>query len=111
MNAKAIKSSIILVAALATVVIAQGQSNLKNETGIGIDAGEIRAYRKMFRVNEKPVDMVEETKMMCAPPLSVYGPHYDPGVVYYINEILRQGLATYSHSKQFPVGSIIVKEK
>ncbi|MGH9766943.1 MAG: Uma2 family endonuclease, partial [Blastocatellia bacterium] len=42
---------------------------------------------------------------------TVYGPHYDPGVVYYINEIARQGLKTFSEKKRFPVGSIIVKEK
>ena len=65
----------------------------------------------MFRVNEKPVDMVEETKLMCAPPPLMYGPNYDPGVVYYINEIARQGIKTYSDNKLFPVGSIIVKEK
>jgi len=65
----------------------------------------------MFRVNEKPVDMVEETKTMCAPPSLSYGPHYDPGVVYYINEIARQGIKTYADNKLFPVGSMIVKEK
>lgn len=48
---------------------------------------------------------------MCAPPSLVYGPHYDPGVVYYINEIARQGIKTFSDNKLFPVGSIIVKEK
>ena len=65
----------------------------------------------MFRVNQKPVDMVESTKYMCAPPSSIYGPHYDPGVVYYVNEIARQGIKEISGSIVFPVGSIIVKEK
>jgi hypothetical protein len=65
----------------------------------------------MFRVNEKPIDMVAETLVMCAPPKMVYGPHYSPGVVYYINEIAGQGLKTYLEKKQFPVVSIIVKEK
>jgi len=72
---------------------------------------EIRNYRTMFRVNQKPVDMVESTKYMCAPPSSIYGPHYDPGVVYYINDIARQGIKEISGSIVFPVGSIIVKEK
>ena len=65
----------------------------------------------MSRVNKQPMDMVEGTKTMCAPPTWTYGPHYDPGVVYYINEIARQGIITYSAKKLFPVGSIIVKEK
>jgi len=73
--------------------------------------GEIRNYRAMFRVNQKPVDMVESTKFMCAPPSSVYGPHYDLGVVYYVNEIARQGLKEMSGNIIFPLGSIIVKEK
>ena len=77
----------------------------------GISISEIRDYRKLFRVNQQPLDMVESTKFMCAPPSSAYGPHYDPGVVYYINEIARQGVRTFSERKLFPVGSIIVKEK
>ena len=112
MNTKAIASYTFLVVCLATVVIAQEQNNQKRETvRNGISINEIKNYRKMFRANEEPVDMVEGTKMMCAPPLSVYGPHYDPGVVYYINEIAREGIKAYSEDKLFPVGSIIVKEK
>jgi hypothetical protein len=65
----------------------------------------------MFRVNEKPIDMVAETAWMCAAPQASFGPHYNPGVVYYINDIARQGIKTYSDTRQFPVGSIIVKEK
>src|SRR5688500_16166358 len=110
MNTKGIKSYTLLAVCLALVVIAQGQNHQRRETVInGISIGEIRDYRSMFRVNEKPVDILEETKMMCAHPLSVFGPHYDPGVVYYINEIARQGLKTYPETKLFPVGSIIVK--
>lgn len=112
MNTKAIESYTLLVFCLSTVVIAQEQNNQKRETvRNGISLSEIRNYRKMFRANEKPVDMVEETRTMCAPPSMIYGPHYDPGVVYYINEIARQGLKTFSDTKLFPVGSIIVKEK
>ncbi|MEK6322876.1 MAG: cytochrome P460 family protein [Acidobacteriota bacterium] len=111
MNTKGIKSYTFVVC-LALVVIAQGQNNQERETVInGISIGEIRDYRTMFRVNQKPIDILEETKMMCAPPSLVYGPHYDPGVVYYINEIARQGIRTYPDNKLFPLGSIIVKEK
>jgi hypothetical protein len=108
MRTKAIKLCTCLAVGLATFVIAQGKGDQKSER---IAIGEIREYRKMFRVNEKPIDMVEGTKAMCAPPLMVYGPHYDPGVVYYINEIARDGLNAFSREKLFPVGSIIVKEK
>jgi len=72
---------------------------------------EIKNYRTMFRVNQEPLDMVESTKFMCAAPTSLYGPHYDPGVVYYINDIARKGLNKTSDKIVFPIGSIIVKEK
>lgn len=112
MNTRCFRSYTFLAVCLATVVVAQEQTNQKTETprrGISID--EIRDYRKMFRVNQEPVDMVEATKLMCAPPSLAYGPHYDPGVVYYINEIARHGIKAYSGTRLFPVGSIIVKEK
>jgi len=112
MNTRAIKSCTLVVVCLATVVIAREQHNQNRETiRRGISIVEIRDYRQMFRVNKEPVDMVEETKFMCAPPLSMYGPHYDPGVVYYVNDIARQGIKTFSNNKLFPVGSVIVKEK
>lgn len=112
MNTKGIKPYTFLVVCLATVVIAQEQNDQKRETvGDGLSISEIRDYRKMFRVNKEPVDMVEGTKLMCAPPSMIYGPHYDPGVVYYINETARQGIQTFRDNKLFPVGSIIVKEK
>lgn len=86
-----------------TFVIAQepNQSSLR----------EIKSYRTMFRVNQEPLDMVESTKFMCAAPMSLYGPHYDPGVVYYINDIARKGLNNISDKIVFSIGSIIVKEK
>jgi hypothetical protein len=95
-----------------TIVLSQGNADQnivgpKNEISIN----DVKEYRKMFRVNEKPIDMVAETALMCAAPQARYGPHYNPGVVYYINEIARQGIKTFSDTKQFPVGSIVVKEK
>ena len=108
---KVFKPCVVLVC-VASVVIAQVQSSqeraaMRTESLLG----QIKNYRNMFRVNKQPVDMVESTKFMCAPPLMIYGPHYDPGVVYYINELARQGINTFSEKKLFPVGSIIVKEK
>jgi hypothetical protein len=109
MDAKGIKSYSLLVVFLVTVVVAQEQNSQTVRNGPPIS--EIRDYRKMFRVNQEPVDMVESTKFMCAPPSLVYGPHYDPGVVYYINEVARLGIKGFSDNKLFPVGSTIVKEK
>ena len=109
MRSKTLKSSVFLLACIFTIAFSQDEDNRKIDNGISVS--DVKEYRKMFRVNEKPIDMVEETKIMCAPPSAVYGPHYNPGVVYYINEIAAQGLKTYPEKKQFPVGSIIVKEK
>jgi hypothetical protein len=112
MNTKVTKSYAFLAVCLATIVIAQGQNNQQRETANNkISISEIRDYRKMSRVNEQPMDMVEQTKLMCAPSSLVYGPHYNPGVIYYINDIAREGIITYRDKKLFPVGSIIVKEK
>ncbi len=108
---KGIRSYALLLVCFAAVN-AQEHYDQKRETfRNGLSIEEIRTYRHMFRVNQKPVDMVEETKLMCAPPQLAYGPHYDPGVVYYINEIARLGIKNYADNKLFPIGSIIVKEK
>jgi cytochrome P460 len=111
-QSNSLKSAFFLLACIITVALSQEEANRKiDHHKNGISMSDVKEYRKMFRVNEKPIDMVEETKIMCAPPSAVYGPHYNPGVVYYINEIAGQGLKTYLEKKQFPVGSIIVKEK
>jgi Cytochrome P460 len=112
LRSKELKSSVILMACICAVALSQGEANRKiDDPKNSLSVNEVKEYRKMFRVNEKPIDMVEETKLMCAPPSKGHGPHYDPGVVYYINEIARRGLNAYAEKKQFPVGSIIVKEK
>jgi hypothetical protein len=111
-QSKALKSSIFLLACVLTGALSQKEAGGKIDGPKNrISVSDVKEYRKMFRVNEKPIDMLEETKLMCAPPSIVYGPHYDPGVVYYINEIARRGLKMYSEKKRFPVGAIIVKEK
>jgi hypothetical protein len=112
MRLRALIASTFVLCCIFTIVISQGNAVQKiDDPKNGISISDVKEYRKMFRVNEKPIDMVEETKIMCAPPSAVYGPHYNPGVVYYINEVAGQGLKTYLEKKQFPVGSIIVKEK
>jgi cytochrome P460 len=112
LRSKTLKSSAFLLACIFTVAFSQGEANREIDgPKKGVSVSDVKEYRKMFRVNEKPIDMVVETAFMCSLPSMVYGPHYDPGVVYYINEIARRGLKTYSEKKRFPVGSIIVKEK
>jgi len=112
MNKRSIRLSVVLTVCLGPLVLSLAQDD---QAGVaqngGITIGEVRNYRRLFRVNAKPMDMAEATKTACAPPALRYGPHYDPGVVYYINELARQGIKTYSEKKLFPVGSIIVKEK
>ena len=111
-RSRALTASAFVLVSIFTIVLSQGNTDQKmdnNKNGISIN--EVKEYRKMFRVNAKPIDMVKETAIDCANPRIRYGPHYDPGVVYYINEIARQGIKTFSDKKQFPVGSIIVKEK
>jgi hypothetical protein len=112
LRSRALMASAFVLGCIFTITLSQQYTDQKIvDPQNGISINEVKEYRKMFRVNEKPIDMVGETILMCAPPFNVHGPHYDPGVVYYINEIAAQGLKTYSEKKQFPVGSIIVKEK
>src|SRR5262247_2353546 len=107
MRLRALIASTFVLGCIFTIVISRGNAVQKtDDPKNGISISDVKEYRKMFRVNEKPIDMVEETKMMCAPPSAVYGPHYNPGVVYYINEIAGRGLKAYMDKKQFPVGSI-----
>lgn len=112
LRSRALMASAFVLGCIFTITLSQQNTDQKIvDPQNGISINEVKEYRKMFRVNEKPIDMVGETILMCAPPFNVHGPHYDPGVVYYINEIAAQGLKTYLEKKQLPVGSIIVKEK
>ncbi len=112
MRSRALIASAFVLGCIFTITLSQQNTDQKIvDPKNGISINDVKEYRKMFRVNEKPIDMVGETILMCAPPFNVHGPHYDPGVVYYINEIAGQGLKTFLEKKLFPVGSIIVKEK
>jgi len=112
MRSRALIASAFVLGCIFTITLSQRNTDQKMvDPKNGISINEVKEYRKMFRVNEKPIDMVAETALMCAPPQARYGPHYNPGVVYYINEIAGQGVKTFSDTKQFPIGSIIVKEK
>ena len=118
MGTRTISLYVLLTVGLIPIALPKGQAHQADvAVSRGITVGEVKNYRQMFRVNEKPIDMDEATKAMCAaPPVNqgphfTYAPNYDPGAVYYINEIARQGIKTFSEKKQFPVGSLIVKEK
>lgn len=112
MNSKAIKSFFVFVICFAAVAFAQGQSNKKKPlVGEKLSISEVKEYRKMFRVNETPIDMTEATKFSCAIRPEQFSPHYNPGIVYYINDVAKEAIKTYPDKKVFPVGSIIVKEK
>jgi len=111
-RSRALIASAFVLGCIFTITLSQQNTDQKTVGAKnGISINDVKEYRKMFRVNEKPIDMVSETANYCSDPGAFIGPHLDPGVVYYINEIARQGIKTYSDTKQFPVGSIIVKEK
>ncbi len=106
------KLRIMLLVCLATILVAQSKKEKPEKSSFNeLTLAEVRSYRTLHRVNEKPMDMVEETKFLCASPNFKYGPHYNPGVVYYINSLAQQGSKTFAEQKQFPVGAMIVKEK
>jgi hypothetical protein len=111
-RSRALIASAFVLGCIFTITLSQQNTDQKiDDPKNGISINDVKEYRKMLRVNEKPMDMVADTAWMCAAPEMRYGPHYNPGVVYYVNEIARQGVKTYLEKKQFPVGSIIVKEK
>ena len=113
MSTRLIKLSGSLTVGLITIALVQGQANQGADNfKSGLSIEEVKNYRMMVRVNQKPIDMVEATKYMCAPPSAlIHGPHYNPGIVYYVNEIASRGMKSFSADKLFPAGSIIVKEK
>jgi hypothetical protein len=76
-----------------------------------IELAEIKKYKDFLRVNKKPIDMEKASIPLCGRSFISDGPHSNPGAVYYINELTQQGLQEFSTKKQFPVGSIVVKEK
>src|SRR5215475_5001452 len=112
MRSRALIASAFVLGCIFTITLSQQNTDQKTVGAKnGISINDVKEYRKMFRVNEKPIDMVAETANYCSDPVAFIGPHFDPVVIYYIKEIAKQGIKTYSDTKQFPVGSIIVKEK
>jgi Cytochrome P460 len=107
-----IKPYLLLALSFLMILLIQGQTH-PNKTPIhpNISLSEIRNYRSLIRVNDKPIDMEEATKFMCAYPGMIYGPHVSPGIVYYINKTAKKGAKKITENKTFPVGSLIIKEK
>src|SRR5262245_36736527 len=111
-RSRALIASAFVSGCIFTITLSQQNTDQKTVGAKnGISINDVKEYRKMFRVNEKPTDMVSETANYCSDPGAFIGPHLDPGVVYDINEIARQGIKTYSDTKQSPAGPINVKEK
>jgi Cytochrome P460 len=107
-----IKPYLLIFLSFVMIILIQGQAHPNKSTILSnISLSEIKNYRSLIRVNDKPIDMEEATKFMCAYPGTIYGPHISPGIVYYINKKARKGAKKITENKTFPVGSLIVKEK
>jgi Cytochrome P460 len=107
-----IKPYLLIILSFAIIILMQGQAHPNKSTILSnISLSDIKNYRSLIRVNRKPIDMQAETIMMCAMPQDFLGPHYSPGIVYYINQTAKKGIKTFPDNKQFPIGSLIVKEK
>jgi hypothetical protein len=102
---------------LAALVWAQKRVPVKPPTG---PAAEIAGYRQWAKVNPRPARMVRNAAQLCAP-MSRFprldsakpqsdNPHLDKFITVYVND---RGRAAMLEQKtpQFPVGSVIVKEK
>jgi hypothetical protein len=112
MNHHTIKLYFLIALSFVMIILIQGQTNLKYANiSPNISLSDIQHYRSLIRVNDKPINMQAETMMMCAMPLDFLGPHYSPGIVYYINKTAKKGVNAFADNKLFPVGSLIVKEK
>jgi hypothetical protein len=76
----------------------------------------IKGYRQWTRVNPEPVIMEPRVAMMCAMPLPVKrrvlekeNPHKFNYITVYVNDTGSK--AMYAKKPEFPMGSVIVKEK
>jgi hypothetical protein len=82
-----IKPYLLIALSFLMILLIQGQTHPNKATiHPNISLSEIKNYRSLIRVNDKPIDMEEATKFMCAYPGMIYGPHISPGIVYYINK-------------------------
>jgi hypothetical protein len=106
-------SVFVIFASALSISFGQGKE-VEKSFSRKLRVNDIKFYRQMNRVNRKPVVMDEATSKLCGRQLVVLvdaSPHSVPGVVYYINDIAQKGLGTFKEKKEFPIGSVIVKEK
>ncbi len=75
---------------------------------------QIRGYKRWTRVTKEPVHMQPFVERLCRPTPAALetsaNPHVPKKILVYVNEIGRSSMRTKS-SPNFPVGSVIVKEK
>jgi hypothetical protein len=79
---------------------------------------EIEGYRNWLKVNPVPQLMKLQTQLLCARPLSPTGvdvngrtnPHQEKYITVYVNDIGKNAMMEQARPN-FPVGSVIVKEK
>jgi hypothetical protein len=76
-------------------------------------ADSMEHYRaELICINPTPMDMQEGSRQLCNDDPSVLlGPHYNPGVVYYANQMAIDGIGKLEAGAAMPVGAILVKEK
>lgn len=78
--------------------------------------GEIAGYKNWTKVNEKPQMVASQLSAQCARPTlaeidaDAMNPHNDKFITVYVNDIGKTEMMTKKHP-QFPVGTVIVKEK
>lgn len=70
----------------------------------------ISDYKKWTLVNPKPVMMEKTVAAMCAAPMLNKSPHKDKYISVYVNNIGKSAMMDQL-KPQFPVGTVIVKEK
>src|SRR5262249_14280583 len=79
---------------------------------------EIQGYRNWLKVNPEPQLMDLRTRLLCARPSSPTGvdvngptnPHHEKYITVYVNDVGKNAMMEQV-KPQFPVGSVIVKEK
>jgi hypothetical protein len=90
----------------------QSEKSLQKSLKRKLRIEEVKSYRQMNRLNTDPIAMDKATSNLCGREwASAFDPHYAPGIVYYINDIAQKGLIAFKEKSEFPIGSVIVKEK
>jgi hypothetical protein len=68
----------------------------------------IADYGKYEKINVVPIDMHSSTTTLCKDPRATEGPHLASKMTIYINNVAAK---MKDDDQEFPIGSIIVKEK